>query len=294
MVNWLIVIFWLLQSEDIMTDFQDWIGKTEFHKDAVALSSLQRFKSTLGYDCDDSIVPDGFHWCLGLPTENTQTLGVDGHPPLGGFMPSLSFPRRMWAGSDVEFLSPLKPAMEIERKSTIASIESKSGRSGDLLFVKLDHETFSGSTCLIRERQTIVYRDHPNEKSPLPKEDMNADIGEWDFTESVVPTTPLLFRYSSITFNSHRIHYDQNYAVNVELYPELVVHGPLTASLLLRLCANRFGHNKLKTFKYRAKSPLYQGQSLRLAVRSSGEDVELCAFGGDGRVAMQATATLNN
>lgn len=274
-------------------NYQDWIGNTQIHKDVVSSSPLDRFKSTLGHACSEKIVPDGYHWCLGLPKKNTEDLGVDGHPPLGDFMPALPFPRRMWASSDVEFIAPLKPGMEIERHSTISNIVPKFGRSGNLVFVDVDHETLHEEFCLIREKQTIVYRDYPTEKAPMPKVAEVVDLSDWEYTETLLPTSPLLFRYSAITFNSHRIHYDQTYTRDVELYPALVVHGPLTASLLLRLSANSFGHNRLSRFKYRARAPLFVGQPLYLTTRRTGNNLEFCAFGGDGRVAVEASGFLN-
>ena len=275
-------------------DLQDWIGRSQTGFDPVSPSHLARFKSALNYSASEGDVPDGFHWCLCLPDAYTKDLGPDGHPALGAFMPPLKFPRRMWAASDVEFLAQLTPDMKIQRRSEVKSITPKSGRSGDLVFVVLEHVNSSGGTDLIREQQTIVYRDHPTAASPLPPVDDAVDIGQWDWHETVLPNTPLLFRYSAITFNTHRIHYDQEYATQTELYPALVVHGPLTASLLLKLCADNLGQNKLSRFNYRAKSPLFAGQPLHLVGRKRDDKIELQARGGDGRLAMEATASLKN
>lgn len=279
-------------------DWQDWVGRSETREDVITSGGLARFKATLNIgadansDTDTAIVPDGFHWCLCLPDIATEALGADGHPPLGGFMPPLPFPRRMWAASDVEFLAPLRPDMAVQRRSTIEAITPKSGQSGDMVFVTLVHETRSGENVHMRERQSIVYRDHPSAPTPLPSVSDAPPPGAWDWHERIVPDAPLLFRYSALMFNTHRIHYDLPYAQEVEGYPGLVVHGPLTASLLLKLCATKLGDNRLKQFSYRAKAPLYADQMLHLCGRLQGDALTLAAFGADGREAISATACL--
>ncbi len=275
-------------------DYKNWIGRSQTQTDTVSRSSLERYKATLNYEVPHGVVPDGYHWGMCLPDTWTQELGADGHPPLGGFMPSLPYPRRMWASSEVEFLNPLEPAMRVERQSTIVSIEPKKGQSGELVFVGVEHMSVSEGVDLVRELQTIVYRDAPAEASPLPAIDDDLDIGAWDWTAHITPEATLLFRFSAITFNTHRIHYDQTYAQKVELYPDLVVHGPLTATLLLKLCADNLGHNQVSHFKFTAKSPLYRGQPLHLAGRETDQQIDLFAFGADGRVAMQAVAKRKN
>ena len=269
----------------------DWIGRTETRADVIDAGALARFKATLNMGAEAAIVPDGFHWCLGLPDTPTAELGADGHPPLGGFLPPLPFPRRMWAASDVAFLAPLKAGVQISRQSTIEAIEPKSGKSGDMVFVTVAHETTCDGTLAIRETQSIVYRDHPKQATPLPQVTDVPDMGDWDWQETLMPTAPLLFRYSALMFNTHRIHYDAAYATQEELYPALVVHGPLTASLLLKLCADNLGHNNLSRFSYRAKAPLFVDQPVYLCGRKKGDEITLCAFGGDGRPAVEASAT---
>jgi 3-methylfumaryl-CoA hydratase len=274
-------------------DFKDWIGRSETRQDIVSPSSLARFHATLNYDAASEAVPQGLHWCLGLPQEATQNLGADGHPPLGDFMPPLDFPRRMWAASEVDFIKPLAVDMAVERISTIASITPKAGKSGDMVFVELSHETKSEGAIHIRETQTIVYRDHPKQASPLPPITRAPDVAAWDWSETITPSAQLLFRYSALTFNTHRIHYDQAYASGTELYPALVVHGPLTASLLLKLCADNLGAIRLAQFSYRALAPLYVDQPIYLTGRIEGDSVSLCAFGGDGRVGVEASGRVS-
>lgn len=272
--------------------YDTYIGRSETRSDVVTRPALSRFKATLNMPDQGEFVPDGFHWCLCLPDKATQDLGADGHPPLGDFLPVLAFPRRMWAASNVEFLSPLMPGMAVTRRTHIHNIEHKSGRSGDLIFVTLNHLTATENVDLIRETQTIVYRDHPVEAVPLPLDNDSVDLGDWDWHETITPDAALLFRYSALTFNAHRIHYDQAYAREIELYPDLVVHGPLTATLLLKLCADRLGDNALSYFSFAAKAPLYVGQMLHLTGRKEGEKIRLCVFGADGCVAVEAHATL--
>ena len=269
-------------------DWSDWIGRSETRDDVVDVGALARFKATLNIDVAPAIVPDGFHWCLGLPDTPTEMLGDDGHPPLGDFMPPLPFPRRMWAASNIEFLVPLQAGAQIRRQSIIEALEPKSGKSGDMVFVTVAHETKSGETLHIRETQTIVYRDHPSAATPLPAVTDAPALGEWEWHETVTPTAPLLFRYSALMFNAHRIHYDAAYATEEELYPALVVHGPLTASLLLKLCADNLGHNKLKSFNYRAIAPLFVDQPVYLSGCKEGDDIILSAYGCDGRKAVEA------
>ena len=278
------------------TQWEEWLGRSERCDDVVDAGALARFNASLDIKADTDIVPDGFHWCLGLPDTPTSALGADGHPPIGGFMPPLPFPRRMWAASDVEFLAPLRAGAKVSRLSTIEHIEPKTGKSGDMVFVTLAHETTSEDTLHIREKQTIVYRDHPTAPTPLPEVLPAPELGAWEWCETITPNAPLLFRYSALMFNTHRIHYDAAYATGVELYPALVVHGPLTASLLLKLCADKLGHNKLKRFTYRAKAPLFVDQPVHLCGRQegteAGREITLCAFGGDGRLGVEAVGSL--
>lgn len=273
-------------------EFDAYIGRAETRSDVVSEAALARFKASLNMEAHSAHVPDGFHWCLGLPDHVTAGLGPDGHPPLGDFMPALPFPRRMWASSDVYFLAPLEVDMAVTRRTVISAIEPKSGKSGDLIFVTLDHVTSADGVDLIQETQTIVYRDHPHAATLLPPVEAAPVLGDWDWHETLMPDTKLLFRYSALTFNTHRIHYDQAYARDSELYPDLVVHGPLTATLLLKLCADNLGPHALTRFTFSARAPLFVDQPLHLAGRENNGELELCAFGGDGRVAVEAVAGL--
>lgn len=275
----------------MQAEYRQWVGRCETHEDVVSRAAIARFKATLDYDAVDG-VPHGFHWCLGVPQQPTQALGADGHPPLGDFMPPLDLPRRMWAASEVSFLAPLRLDRPVTRRSCIKAITPKSGKSGDMVFVDVTHETVCDGEPAVQETQTIVYRQASRDKISLPRGAPPPDLRDWPWQACVTPTPQLLFRYSALTFNTHRIHYDAAYATGEEGYPALVVHGPLTASLLLKLCAAHMPTQALAGFSYRAEAPLFVDQPLYLAGRRKGGHIDLCAFGADGRVAVEAEAVL--
>ncbi len=199
----------------------------------------------------------------------------------------------MWASSKVEFLAPIRAGQAIERLSRVQAITEKRGGSGSLVFIDVAHETRGDGVPAVREVQTLVYRDAPPPGTPpAPPEPGPGqfDVSAWDAVRSVTPTEPLLFRYSALTFNSHRIHYDLPYAQNEEGYRGLVVHGPLTATLLLDLARRELGDNTLRSFAFSGKSPAICGEELNLAMRASDAGWELGAFASDGRQVMSASA----
>jgi len=201
----------------------------------------------------------------------------------------------MWASSSVAFLAPLPVGARVERVSTIKSIAAKSGASGDLVFVTVAHDTLADGAACVREEQSIVYRaasDTPPAFLALRPGAASLDAEEWPHRRVLVPTEPLLLRYSALTFNAHRIHYDLPYARDVEQYPGLVVHGPLTASLLLDHAAQLVGANALTRFAFRGQAPAFCGETLTLAARRDGDTLALAAFGPTGTVAMSAEAAL--
>lgn len=280
------------------TDWSQWIGRTQKQSDALTPQILSRFRATLdsnsANDQDPKVAPQGIHWCLCLPDAATAELGEDGHPRRtdtpDSFLPPIPLARRMWASSTVEFLAPLHRGEVIERISTIADIAEKSGSTGALVFVSIEHETHADGMLAVRERQTVVYRAAATEPpAPCPA-NTQPDLSDWQWHHQLMPSEPLLFRYSSLTFNSHRIHYDVPYAVDEERYRGLVVQGPLTATLLLDLAAQELGHNTLTKFAFQGKSPAFAGEPLHLVGRAEGSVVTLAALGGDGRQVMKATA----
>ncbi|MDE2560821.1 MAG: MaoC family dehydratase N-terminal domain-containing protein [Sphingomonadales bacterium] len=274
-----------------------WIGREERRTDRIDEGLAARWLAMLDRDpCADGTMPQGLHWCLGLPDAPTARLGPDGHllRDDSGFLPPVPLPRRMWASSKVAFLMPLCIGEAVSRTSCVASITEKQGGSGTLVFVEVTHETHGESGLAVAETQTIVYRDTaPAGAPPVPPQpgDTAFDRAGWEAHRELVPSEPLLFRYSALTFNSHRIHYDRPYATGEEGYRGLVVHGPLTATLLLQLAARELGDNALRTFAFRGMSPAICGESLHLVMRGSGEAIELGAFASDGREVMRASAS---
>lgn len=280
------------------TDWSDWSGRTQHQSDVLTAQIVSRFRATLDSgDKDHEAAPQSIHWCLCLPDAETAELGEDGHPRRtdtpDSFLPPIPLARRMWASSAVEFLAPLHRAAAIERVSTIADVTEKSGSTGALVFVNIDHETHADGALAVRERQTVVYRDSATEPPARCPANIQPDLSDWQWHRQLQPSEPLLFRYSALTFNSHRIHYDLPYAVEQEKYRGLVVQGPLTATLLLDLAAQELGDNRLAKFAFQGKSPAFAGEPLHLVGRAEGNAIILAALGGDGRKVMQATAELS-
>jgi len=273
-----------------MGGWADWIGRSETRSDVISPGLLRRFCATLDRPVTEEI-PQGLHWCLCLPDAPTAELGTDGHPAKGGFLPPIPLPRRMWASSSVSFDHRLQLGDAVTRVSTIASIEEKSGRSGDLVFVAIDHETRAGERVAVRERQNIVYREPASAPAP-PMDGGPADLSEWDWRREFIPSEPLLFRYSALTFNSHRIHYDRPYAVEEEGYSGLVVQGPLMATLLLDLAAGELGTERLSSFSFRGQSPAIVNEAINLVGKRDGERIALAVLGENGREIMAAEATI--
>jgi 3-methylfumaryl-CoA hydratase len=201
----------------------------------------------------------------------------------------------MWASSKIAFHAPVAIGAVIERVSKVASVSEKAGGSGRLAFVDVEHVTKANGTLAVIETQTLVYRDAASADAPLsppPLAEGRFDPAGWDAHRALTPDARLLFRYSALTFNTHRIHYDTPYASEVERYRGLVVHGPLTASLLLQLAAIELGENRLRSFQFRGLSPATAGEPLHLVMRKSEAGYELAAFADDGRQVTAASATV--
>ena len=273
-----------------MGEWSEWIGRTQEQEDTLTPALLKRFRATTDSDVTGDVAPQAIHWCLCLPEAATADLDGDGHPKRGGFLPPVPLPRRMWASSKVEFHAPIVAGAAITRRSTITDVSEKQGSSGPLIFVQLDHQTSANSIVAVYEQQTLVYREGGT-SAPNPKPaDITPDFADWDWHRSLIPCETLLFRFSALTFNSHRIHYDRPYAETEERYRDLVVHGPLTATLLIDLAARELGPNRLKSFSFRGESPAFAGETLHLVGRKQGEMITLAALGGDGRTVMSAQA----
>jgi 3-methylfumaryl-CoA hydratase len=277
-----------------MGPWDAWIGRTERRFDQVDAARLAKWLATFDRDPPaDGTAPQGFHWCLCTPDEPTAMLGPDGHPRRDGdeanFLPPVPLPRRMWASSAVEFHHPLRVGDRIERHSRVASIAAKQGGSGDLVFVEVEHKVRTETALSVRERQSIVYRSPASAERPPTK---SAPTSLPSAQRVVRPSEALLFRYSALTFNSHRIHYDVPYTTDEEGYAGLVVQGPLTATLLLDLARREFGDQALTRFSFRGMSPAIAGDALSLTLTRADDEVTFAAAGPDGRLVMSATGTL--
>ncbi len=280
-----------------MSDFDAWIGREARTTDRVDEALAARWLATFDLQAGNAPLPQGIHFALCTPDAPTQTLGEDGHPARvdgeDSFLPPFPMPRRMWASSAMEFHAPIGVGAAIERISRVASISEKTGSSGKLAFVNIAHETHADGALAVSETQTVVYRDAAAPDAPLSPPALGEgafDPSEWDAHRALTPEPRLLFRYSALTFNTHRIHYDAPYASEVERYRGLVVHGPLTASLLLQLAARELGDNTLKTFEFRGVSPAIAGETLHLVLRKGDEGYEIGAFAPDGRKVTSAKA----
>lgn len=277
--------------------YDAWIGRetrsTDRLDDALAGRWLATFDLARPHP---PIMPQGIHFALCTPDAPTARLGEDGHPlrdeTPGSFLPPIPLPRRMWASSNIAFNAPIAIGAAIERTSRIASVTEKEGGSGRLAFVDVEHHTRANGTLSVIETQTLVYREAAAPDAPLtppPLGEERSDPAGWEATRVLTPDPRLLFRYSALTFNTHRIHYDAPYAKDVERYRGLVVHGPLIASLLLQLAAQELGENRVRTFRFRGLSPAIADEPLHLAIRKVKGGYDLAAFARDGRQITQAS-----
>jgi len=236
-------------------------------------------------------LPPLWHWFYFLGTTPQSRLGMDGHPERGGFMPPIELPRRMFAGSRMRFHRPLRLGLAAERHADIRDVTLKTGRSGHLAFVTVAYRYEQEGQLCIEEEQDIVYRE-PGDPVGAPETVAapTPDPGTWQRT--LEADSRLLFRFSALTFNAHRIHYDRAYARDEEGYPGLVVHGPLNAMLLADL-VHRNDPRQIETFRFRGIAPLFDLGPFRLLGRPDGDRVELEARGPDDRAVLQASADLS-
>ena len=280
-----------MSSPDLSSDapYADWVGRTELAADIIVPSVVQRLWATL--DRPDS--PPGAgeplpllaHWLYFLPAARQSQLGADGHELRGRFIPPIDLPRRMWAGSQITCRHPIEIGAPAERRTTIRKIVKKQGRTGPLVFVTLGHEIFDSTGVAIEETQDIVYREAvPAGAVPIPPEpELDSE-----FSRQVTADAVMLFRYSALTFNGHKIHYDRDYATEKEGYPGLVVHGPMIAALLVDLLQRSVPGFSPARLDIRAISPLFEGAEFSLHCARKGTDqAELWACNPEGRLAMK-------
>ena len=274
---------------------RDWIGRTERRVDVVTAAPIAALAATLDRDDPEpragTAVPPLWHWLYFTPLAPQHDLGPDGHAKRGDFLPPVPLPRRMWAGGRLAFEHPLAVGDRIERVSRIADVTVKQGRSGTLVFVEVQHEIADATGVAIRESQDIVYRDAA--KGGDPSSPPSPAPANATYQREIVPDPVLLFRYSALTFNGHRIHYDRSYVTGVEGYPGLVVHGPLIATLLLDNLRRHVLNANVKRFAFKAVRPLFDLHPFTACGRADGASAHaLWARDHEGALAMQASAEL--
>ncbi|HYC47184.1 MAG TPA: MaoC family dehydratase N-terminal domain-containing protein [Burkholderiales bacterium] len=279
---------------DDLEQLRGWVGKTEIRNDVATAWPVRALAATMDSGAIDTAegqpIPTGWHWLYFLEAKPPAEVGPDGHPRKGGFLPPVPLPRRMWAGGRLEYLAPIAIGAALRRESEILSVEPKSGRSGTLVFVTVRHTVYSGAAKAIVEEQDIVYREAAKKGDPMPPGKAAPANAPW--TRSVTPDPVMLFRFSALTFNGHRIHYDRDYAINEEHYPGLVIHGPLQAMLLLELC-RRHGRSPVKKLEYRAQYPIFLGAdfSVNGSFDKASSQADVWTASDAGYYAMRGTAT---
>jgi 3-methylfumaryl-CoA hydratase len=284
-----------------MTDKPDldhlrqWIGRTTEASDIVTAQLVKGLRATLFQEIGEpkkgDAAPFTTHWCLAQPVFPMSQLSADGHPTRGGFLPPVPLPRRMWAGGELEFFEPLRVGDEATRTSRISDVTMKTGSSGVLCFVSVEHAITTPRGIALRERHDIVYRDmSTGTQAPAPAKPVAAAPAA-QHRENHIADPVLLFRYSALTFNGHRIHYDRDYVTKVEGYPGLIVHGPLQAALLVELAAKMHGGKAPAKFVYRGLQPLFDGSEFSVNANETGTGMEVWTANSAGQPTMKGTAT---
>jgi len=276
------------------TNYDDWIGRSEQATDIAEPRQVAALAALLDHITPPwraGELPPLGHWLYFPPLARQSDIGMDGHPRRGqgGVIPPIDLPRRMWAGSRVRFLAPVPLGAQLQRTTTLVAATPKHGRSGQMLFITLRHDIYVGATLAISEEQDLVYREEPKAGAvPPPPEPVPPPASTRTFT----PDPVALFRYSALTFNGHRIHYDYPYATQVEGYADLVVHGPLTATLLLDHFLRHHPHVSVTGFSFRGLRPLLANAPFTLGLNLTDNGAELVAIAPDGCAAMSATVEI--
>jgi 3-methylfumaryl-CoA hydratase len=281
-----------------LAHLQSWVGKSETLSDDITAAPVRALSATLDRDDPAPVpgmaLPPLWHWLYFLPQHRQSELGPDGHAKRGGFLPPVPLPRRMWAGGRLQWFpeSPLVVGDAVQRISRIESVTHKAGGTGDLLFVLVKHEVHNARGRALSEEHDIVYRATAQPGDPVPQPVAAERDAAWQ--REIVPDDVLLFRYSALTFNGHRIHYDRRYVTQVEGYPGLMVHGPLIATLLVDLVRRHAPDAFIKRFNFKAVRPTFDLHPFRLNGQLSGDGktVRLWAEDHEGWLTMQATAEL--
>jgi 3-methylfumaryl-CoA hydratase len=282
------------------TDYlRTWIGKSQTETDTITAAPLRMMRATLNLTQPDETLPPLWHWLYFLPSAQQSELGEDGHAKRGGFLPPVALPRRMWAAGQFELFHDLKIGDEVSRTSTIDDVAVKHGRTGSLCFVRVRHEVSNARGLALREFHDIVYRPKPASLPSHASPEATASVASQPsyevapiatHSETIVPTDPLLFRYSALTFNGHRIHYDRKYVTEVEGYPGLIVHGPLMATLLAGLGGKLNPNKKVASFDFRALKPVFDLHPFEICAQAlDGNSIKLWVKDFEGHVTMKAT-----
>jgi len=271
---------------------RSWIGTERESTDLITprlAASLQAVLDESENAETGAEAPVGIHWCLSPDIEPMNRLGPDGHPARGGFLPPVPFPRRMWAGGDLQFSGRFMVGDTVTRRSRIEDVTLKQGRSGALCFVTVRHDYATGRGLVLSERQDLVYREL--EAKPAASDGKPPAPPIADTSVDIEATPTLLFRYSAITFNGHRIHYDRTYCIEEEYYPGLVVHGPLQATYLLRIARQQNGGAYPSGFGFRGVKPLFDGQTIKLCTRKDAGSATLWVQTASGETTMTASVS---
>ena len=279
-------------------DMAAWVGRTQTVEDDITAFPMRALAATL--DTDDppagtgTVLPPLWHWLYLLPIHRPQALRRDGHSQGGDFMPPIDLPRRVWAGSKFTWsaANPLRVGDRVTRTSRIVSITPKHGSSGKLVFVRVVHEFRNASGLALVNEHDAAFREAAKSKGPANDPVMAEVDAEWH--RVLTPDPVLLFRYSALMFNSHRIHYDHPYATEDERYPALLVQGPLISTLLMDLLRRNAPGATVRTLELKALRPSFVGRPMHLRGKRTGDDVRLWAADDEGRLTMRATAQVEN
>ena len=273
---------------------RQWVGREQVVEDSLPTFPARALAAALDRTdslCAGDAVPPAWHWLYFLETARRSATGNDGHPKKGAFLPPIELDRRMWAAGSLEISEPLRLGTTASKRSIIRSIEHKTGRSGELVFVTLDHELSQAGRLCVQEEQTLVYRAMPTARAALAPGEPGATTIDWCSTFEPDPVA--LFRYSALTFNAHRIHYDRNYATAHEFYPGLVVHAPMLVTLLLDLLRRELPDAPLRALRFRAIRPTFDLAPVQLCGKRDGSKVQLWTTDSERFVGMSAVATLD-
>ncbi|MEY2736063.1 MAG: FAS1-like dehydratase domain-containing protein [Burkholderiaceae bacterium] len=283
-------------TPELLAHLQSWQGRTETIDDQITAAPVRALGATLDREDAPPVagteLPPLWHWLYFLPHHRQSEIGPDGHAKRGGFLPPVPLPRRMWAGGRLQWHEPLRVGDAVQRRSRIESVTHKSGRTGDLIFVLVKHEVHGPRGLALSEEHDIVYRAAPQPGDPVPPPTQAEAGAPWQ--RRLQPDDVLLFRYSALTFNGHRIHYDRRYVTEVEGYPGLIVHGPLIATLLLDLLRRQQPGARVQRFEFKAVRPTFDIHPMQVNGRPSadGKTIALWANDHEGWLTMQGTATL--